>query len=172
MKSHNMTETVVFWRWTSPNNIALVTPTAVFHWSIEGTSEPTKTFDRHATLSESTQIINYQVSGDGKWCLLMGISQPTPGVIQGAMQLYSVEKRVSQTLQGHTGCFHTINVPGRADPAQVLCFEEKKPDSGPKLFVMEVLFICARYYLRVMPPLFPLTRRWAATKMRQVASSV
>ncbi|KAH8096034.1 hypothetical protein JL720_3378 [Aureococcus anophagefferens] len=137
MKSHNMTETVVFWRWTSPNNIALVTPTAVFHWSIEGTSEPVKVLDRHASLGEGTQVINYQVSPDEKWCLLMGISQ-AGGVIQGNMQLYSVEKKVSQTLQGHAGCFHSMAVPGRSDPAQVLIFEEKKADQPAKLFVMEV----------------------------------
>ncbi|KAH8049268.1 hypothetical protein JL720_15657 [Aureococcus anophagefferens] len=118
MKSHNMTETVVFWRWASPNNIALVTPTAVFHWSIEGTSEPVKVLDRHASLGEGTQVINYQVSPDEKWCLLMGISQAAGGVIQGNMQLYSVEKKVSQTLQGHAGCFHSMAVPGRSDPAQ------------------------------------------------------
>ena len=29
-------------------------------------------------------------------------------------------------------------VPGRADKAQVLCFQEKKPDQPAKLFVMEV----------------------------------
>ena len=29
MKSHQMPEAVVFWRWVSPNTIALVTPTAV-----------------------------------------------------------------------------------------------------------------------------------------------
>ena len=133
-----MSETVVFWRWTSPNNIALVTPTAVFHWSIEGTSEPVKVLDRHASLGEGTQVINYQVSPDEKWCLLMGISQAAGGVIQGNMQLYSVEKKVSQTLQGHAGCFHSMAVPGRSDPAQVLIFEEKKADQPAKLFVMEV----------------------------------
>jgi clathrin heavy chain len=96
-------------------------------------------FDRHATLSEGTQIINYQVSPDEKWCLLMGISQSAAGTIQGTMQLYSIEKGVSQTLQGHSGCFHVLkNVPGRADAAQVLCFQEKKPDMPAKLFVMEV----------------------------------
>ncbi|KAJ8601991.1 hypothetical protein CTAYLR_002731 [Chrysophaeum taylorii] len=140
MKSYNMSATCVFWRWTSPNNIALVTPTSVFHWSIEGTSEPVKVFDRHASLSEGTQIINYQVSPDEKWCLLMGISQGAGGVIQGTMQLFSIDKGVSQTLQGHTGCFHMITVPGRPAPstAQILCFEEKKPDSPAKIFVMEV----------------------------------
>jgi len=115
-----------------------VTPTSVFHWSIEGTSEPVKVFDRHASLAEGTQIISYQVSPDEKWCLLMGISQGAGGAIQGTMQLFSIDKGVSQTLQGHTGCFHTIKVPGRAEPAQVLCFEEKKPETPAKLFVMEV----------------------------------
>jgi len=138
MKSHNMTAGCVFWRWTSPNNIALVTPQSVFHWSIEGQTEPVKVFDRHPSLAEGTQIINYQVSPDEKWCLLMGIAQGAGGVIQGTMQLFSIEKGVSQTLNGHTGCFHTIAVPGRAEPAQVLCFEEKKPDTPAKLFVMEV----------------------------------
>ncbi|KAJ8613811.1 hypothetical protein CTAYLR_004926 [Chrysophaeum taylorii] len=139
VKSYAMTEPCVYWRWTSPSNIALVTPTGVFHWSIEGTSDPLKVFDRHPTLSEGTQIINYQVSPDEKWCLLIGISQGAGGVIVGTMQLFSVDKGVSQMLSGHTGCFHVLRkVPGRAGPAQVLCFEEKKPDAPAKLFVMEV----------------------------------
>ena len=55
MKSHTMTSQVVYWRWTSPTNIALVTPTSVFHWSVDvhsyepakakwSTSSPVKTF--------------------------------------------------------------------------------------------------------------------------------
>ena len=129
MKSHQMPEAVVFWRWVSPSTIALVTPTAVFHWSTEGSSAPSKVFDRHAQFGEGTQVINYQVSPDEKWCLLMGISQGGAGVIKGAMQLYSRDKSVSQTLQGHAGCFHTMSVPGRSDKAQVLCFQEKKKAS-------------------------------------------
>ena len=89
-------------------------------------------------LGEGTQVINYQVSPDEKWCLLMGISQGGAGVIKGAMQLYSRDKSVSQTLQGHAGCFHTMSVPGRSDKAQVLCFQEKKEGQPAKLFVMEV----------------------------------
>ena len=38
MKSHQMVEQVNFWRWVSPNTIAIVSPTSVYHWSIEGTS--------------------------------------------------------------------------------------------------------------------------------------
>lgn len=139
MKSYTMPTPVVFWRWISPNAIALITATSVFHWSIEGEAAPVKIFDRNAGLTEGTQIINYQVSNDGKWCLLVGISAgATPGVINGTMQLYSIEKAVSQMLQGHTGVFTVIKVPGREDPAQILAFEDKKPDQPPKLFVMEI----------------------------------
>mmetsp|Transcript_15803 Transcript_15803/g.20869 ORF Transcript_15803/g.20869 Transcript_15803/m.20869 type:complete len:1733 (+) Transcript_15803:212-5410(+) len=141
IKSHQMTETVVFWRWVNPNTIAMVTPTAVYHWGLEGDGAPSKMFDRHASLAAGSQIINYKVSFDGKWCLLIGISQGEGGSIQGTMQLYSVEKRVSQVLSGHTGTFAQIKVPGREDNdlAQVLCFTEKKADSPQfKLFVMEV----------------------------------
>ena len=61
MKSHNMPEVVTYWRWITPNAIALVTATAVYHWSIEGDAAPVKVFDRNPALGEGTQIINYQV---------------------------------------------------------------------------------------------------------------
>lgn len=78
------------------------------------------------------------MSGDAKWCLLMGIRAGSNQNIDGQMQLYSVDKRVSQVLPGHTGVFTTITPEGRADPAHVLCFEDKKPDQPAQLFVMEV----------------------------------
>lgn len=84
------------------------------------------------------QVISYKLSGDGKWALLVGISAGAGGVIEGRIHLYSIEKSRYQQLQGHAGCFATIKVPGRTDPAQVLIFEEKKPDQPAKLFVMEV----------------------------------
>jgi clathrin heavy chain len=142
MKSHAMTVPIQFWRWTSPNSIALVTAESVYHWSIEGDAVPVKIFDRNAAMMEGTQIINYQVSRDGKWCLLVGIYAGPPGpsgpTINGNMQLYSIEKQVSQMLQGHSGAFALVNVPGRSDPAQVLCFEQKKPDTPAQIFIMEV----------------------------------
>lgn len=36
MKSVQMPEPVVYWKWVSANTVALVTGTAVFHWSMEG----------------------------------------------------------------------------------------------------------------------------------------
>ena len=132
-----MPETVVFWRWVSPSTIALVTPTAVFHWSTEvlstlkGLRPPRSIRRRHASHQLSSQPGREVVPP-------MGISQGGAGVIKGAMQLYSRDKSVSQTLQGHAGCFHTMSVPGRSDKAQVLCFQEKKEGQPAKLFVMEV----------------------------------
>lgn len=36
MKSHTMTEDVIFWKWISVNTVALVTDACVYHWSMEG----------------------------------------------------------------------------------------------------------------------------------------
>lgn len=68
-----MTEDIMFWKWISVNTVALVTDTAVYHWSMEGDSQPTKVFDRHASLA-GCQIINYRTDQQQKWLLLIGIS--------------------------------------------------------------------------------------------------
>ncbi|GLD96364.1 hypothetical protein PINS_up005047 [Pythium insidiosum] len=138
MKSHLMTEPVVFWRWISVNTIALVTGSAVYHWSLDGDSAPVKMFDRHASLGAGTQIISYEASPDGKWLLLVGIAQGDGGRIVGNMQLYSVEKKVSQVLNGHAGAFASMKPPGRTDDAQVLVFAGTKGDTPQQLFIMEV----------------------------------
>jgi clathrin heavy chain len=141
LKSHTMPDPLVFWKWTSPSNLALVTGTAVYHWALEGPGAPSKMFDRHASLGPNTQIINYKVSPDNKWCVLGGISAGAGGAVNGNMQLYNVDKKLSQPLQGHAATFATIKVPGRDDPAQLIVFHEKKADGSqepPKLFIREV----------------------------------
>mmetsp|Transcript_32005 Transcript_32005/g.47250 ORF Transcript_32005/g.47250 Transcript_32005/m.47250 type:complete len:1732 (+) Transcript_32005:118-5313(+) len=142
VKSHTMPEPLVFWKWTSVGNLGLVTATAVYHWALEDANPPVKVFDRHQTLGPNSQIINYKVSPDGKWCVLGGISAGAGGSVNGNMQLYSLEKKVSQPLEGHAASFASIKIVGREDPAQVLVFHEKKaaspPGEPPKIFVMEV----------------------------------
>ena len=129
-----------FWRWINNEVLGLVTSTSVYHWSLSPSSsaEPEKIFDRHASLA-SSQIINYRATPDGKWLLLIGISpsQTTPGTVDGNMQLYSTEKKVSQPLQGHAGCFTQVSWQGDNN-RNILCFVEKKPGFGPKMFCMEV----------------------------------
>ncbi|RXN31522.1 clathrin heavy chain 1-like isoform X3 [Labeo rohita] len=73
VKAHTMTDEVLFWKWISVNTVALVTDTAVYHWSMEGDSQPIKMFDRHASLA-GCQIINYRTDEQQKWLLLIGIS--------------------------------------------------------------------------------------------------
>lgn len=45
----------MFWRWFDATTIALVTASAVFHWSMEGDSGPQKMFNRDAKL-EGCQV--------------------------------------------------------------------------------------------------------------------
>lgn len=126
----------LYWRWCTPELLAMVTGTAVFHWSSAGSSDPVKVFDRHANL-QPCQIISYRLSQDEKWCSLVGISQgAVPGTVDGAIQLYSVEKRVSQPITGHAACFSTITSDGLS--RQIFSFVERKPNQSPKLFCMEV----------------------------------
>ena len=73
MKAHTMAEDVLFWKWINVNTIAIVTETSVFHWPMEGDSQPQKMFDRHQSLS-GCQIINYRTDHRLQWLLLIGIT--------------------------------------------------------------------------------------------------
>lgn len=73
VKSHLMHDDVEFWKWISLKSLALVTSTAVYHWSMEGESQPVKVFDRHPSMN-GAQIINYRINSDEKWMVLVGIS--------------------------------------------------------------------------------------------------
>jgi clathrin heavy chain len=92
------------------------------------------------SFSASPQIIDYAASPDFKWLMVVGIKAGAAGgPAEGAMQLYSVEKKVSQPLASHAGCFHVSNrLPGRTDTAILFCFVEHKAGEKPKLMVIEV----------------------------------
>jgi len=140
LKSHTVPEPIVFWKWANASTLAMVSATSVYHYSLAGQDGPTKLFDRHATLGAS-QIINYKLSPDGQWCVLGGISAGQGGVVNGNMQLFNIERSLSQPLEGHAASFATIKIPGRDDPAQMLVFHEKKasnPAEPPKLFLKEI----------------------------------
>ena len=152
MKNHVMPEDVVFWKWITVNTIGLVTDTAVYHWSMEGDSQPVKVFDRHQSLVEA-QIINYRVNTDEKWMVLVGISAqvcllefpfsfsffatplltlfhcpPSPlfneqqGRVVGAIQLYSKERGVSQPIEGHAAAFADFKLDGGVSPSRLFAF--------------------------------------------------
>ncbi|CAD6192939.1 unnamed protein product [Caenorhabditis auriculariae] len=135
VKSHQNAEEIVFWKWINEKLIALVSETAVYHWSIEGDSTPVKVFDRHPSLAQS-QIINYRADADCKWLCLVGISAKDSRVV-GNMQLYSVERKVSQPIEGHAACFVRFKAEGNAHPSNLFCFSVKN-DAGGKLHIIEV----------------------------------
>uniref|UniRef100_A0A7M4DYS9 Clathrin heavy chain n=1 Tax=Crocodylus porosus TaxID=8502 RepID=A0A7M4DYS9_CROPO len=135
MKAHTMAEEVIFWKWISVNTVALVTETAVYHWSMEGESQPQKMFDRHASLA-GCQIINYRTDEHQKWLLLIGISAQQNRVV-GAMQLYSVDRKVSQPIEGHAAAFAEFKIEGNVKPSTLFCFAVRSP-AGGKLHIIEV----------------------------------
>ncbi|KAG5897796.1 hypothetical protein JTB14_011798 [Gonioctena quinquepunctata] len=135
MKAHTMNEDVIFWKWISPNTLALVTETAVYHWSMEGDSTPQKMFDRHSSLN-GCQIINYRTDPKQNWLLLVGISAQQSRVV-GAMQLYSVERKCSQPIEGHAASFATFKMDGNPEPSTLFCFAVRTLQGG-KLHIIEV----------------------------------
>ncbi|KPP72822.1 clathrin heavy chain 1-like [Scleropages formosus] len=135
MKAHTMSDDVTFWKWISLNTVALVTDNAVYHWSMEGDSQPVKVFDRHSSLA-GCQIINYRTDAKQKWLLLIGISAQQNRVV-GAMQLYSVDRKVSQPIEGHAASFAQFKMEGNAEESTLFCFAVRG-QAGGKLHIIEV----------------------------------
>ena len=134
VKSHTMHEDVVFWKWISPTTLGIVTNTAVYHWvayaptsapSTPTADAPVKVFDRHASLA-GNQIINYRVTPDDKWLVLIGISSNTTNPagfkVKGAMQLYSRERGVSQPIEGHAASFAQLRLDGASADTKLFAF--------------------------------------------------
>ncbi|KAL2539951.1 Clathrin heavy chain 1 [Abeliophyllum distichum] len=143
MKSHQMPEQVVFWKWITPKMLGLVTQSSVYHWSIEGDSEPVKMFDRTANLA-SNQIINYRCDPSEKWLVLIGIapgSPERPQLVKGNMQLFSVDQQRSQALEAHAASFASFRVPGNDKDSILISFASKTSNAGQttsKLHVIEL----------------------------------
>ena len=130
-----MDEDVVFWKWINVNTIALVTETTVYHWSMEDESKPKKIFDRHSSLA-NCQIINYRTDAKVQWLLLIGILAKDNRVA-GAMQLYSVQKNVSQPIEGHAAAFAQFKYENKTEESTLFCFAVRNTQGG-KLHIIEV----------------------------------
>ncbi|KAK3059449.1 hypothetical protein LTS18_010848, partial [Coniosporium uncinatum] len=137
LKSTTMNEDVVFWKWFSKTSLGLVTDTSVYHWNIfdPNAAQPQKMFDRNQNLA-GCQIINYRVSDDEQWMVVVGISQQQ-GRVVGAMQLYSKNRGISQPLEGHAAAFGTIRLEGAPADTKLFTFANRSA-TGAKLHVVEV----------------------------------
>lgn len=117
----------------------MVTDTAVYHWTIaDQTSPPQKVFDRHPTLA-GAQIINYRISADEKWMVLIGIAgnttNPSAFKVKGAMQLYSKERGVSQPIEGHAAAFAEVKLDGHQHPTKLFTFSVRTA-TGAKVSIV------------------------------------
>ncbi|XP_047999720.1 clathrin heavy chain isoform X3 [Leguminivora glycinivorella] len=92
-------------------------------------------FDWHSSLADC-QIINYRTDPKQQWLLLVSISAQQNRVV-GAMQLYSVERKCSQPIEGHAASFATFKAEGNAEPSTLFCFAVRTAQGG-KLHVIEV----------------------------------
>jgi len=135
IKSFSMQDDVIFWKWINEKMIAMVTETVVYHWSMEGDAQPVKMFERHSSLS-GCQIINYRTDAAANWLLLIGISAQQNRVV-GAMQLYSVERKVSQPIEGHTAAFVNFRMEGNQQDSNLFIFAVRGA-AGGKLHIIEV----------------------------------
>mmetsp|Transcript_77481 Transcript_77481/g.134401 ORF Transcript_77481/g.134401 Transcript_77481/m.134401 type:complete len:1720 (-) Transcript_77481:143-5302(-) len=135
-------ESIVFWKWLTPRMLALICEKDVYHWNLEvQNSTPEKIFTRSGKLAEAgTQVISYSANSQMSWCLLTAISTQDQGkTIDGNMQLYSVERKQQQLLEGHAGCFGNVAVTDTSGPAGLFTFTERKAGTlQTKLHVMDV----------------------------------
>ncbi|KAI9851696.1 MAG: hypothetical protein M1838_003034 [Thelocarpon superellum] len=137
LKSATMNEDVLFWKWFSEDSLGLVTDNSVYHWNVFDATQasPVKVFDRNSNL-QGCQIINYRVSDDNKWMVVVGISQQQ-GRVVGAMQLYSRDRGISQAIEGHAAAFGTIRLESAPADTKLFTFAVRTA-TGAKLHVVEV----------------------------------
>ena len=88
------------------------------------------------TFPQSCQIINYRVNENDKWMVLVGISQQQGRVI-GTMQLYSRDRNISQSIEGHASAFGTIHLEGAPSDTSVFTFAVRNA-VGAKLHIVEI----------------------------------
>lgn len=136
LKTTSMSDNVVFWKWVDETLLALVTETSVYHWSIGDDSAPVKVFDRHSNLN-GMQIINYRTDAAKKWLLLTGIKSENQRVV-GGMQLYSVERKVSQPIEGHAAGFGQLRCEGNKADSNLFAFAVRNAQGAGKLHIVEL----------------------------------
>jgi clathrin heavy chain len=136
LKSYNMPDPVVFWRWLTPTLMGIVTTKSVYHWEIEDLkAEPVKMYDRLKEL-EGHQIISYRADASLKWFCLVGLAQES-GRVVGWTQLYSADKNVAQPLRGQAATFAKYTPPGSNQELTLFCFAHRTAGES-KLIIREV----------------------------------
>lgn len=63
------------------------------------------------------------------------------------MQLYSVDRKVSQPIEGHAAAFAEFKIEGNAKPSTLFCFAVRSPAGGKVKSATVFLFCCSRTLL-------------------------
>lgn len=116
IKSLELNEHFMFWKWLNSTTIAYITTKAIYHWSIDPNSAPVKQCDVLAEDFHSrTKILNYDASKDGKFLFLQGIEKnPNTNKMEGILRLYSKEKQQYRPkMNGHGASFAYLNIDDR-----------------------------------------------------------
>ena len=113
-------------------------------------------FDRHSSLA-GCQIINYRTDKNSTWLLLIGISAEAHRV-KGNMQLYSVERKVSQPIEGHAAGFAQMKLAGNPEESTLFSFAVRGT-AGAKVscYVIIEVVLSSLLSLSLSPPLPPLS---------------
>ncbi len=88
-------------------------------------------FERHSSLA-GCQIINYRCDHSLQWLLLVGISAEANRV-KGNMQLYSVERKVSQPIEGHAAAFARVKLQGNQEESTLFSFAVRNATGAGKV---------------------------------------
>jgi len=72
----------------------------------------------------ASQIISYRVDHTEQWCCLIGIAKQEERIV-GYMQLYSIERKISQPIEGHAAAFSSFVVEGASKPSTLFCFASR-----------------------------------------------
>jgi clathrin heavy chain len=150
IKSYLLSEgDIVFWKWLSGRTLGIVTANAVYSWSIDAssTAPPAKVFDRHPALA-ACQVINLVAGVGERWLALVGIraDDTAPGGVLGKIQLYAVDRGVSQILDGYAAGFcdryridsqdvtgtHLFAFASKTKFHVVEVAQDRKPDGAPR----------------------------------------
>lgn len=88
------------------------------------------------------QIMAYDTDPSEKWCYLVGLYSNAPPAINAHMQLYNMERRQQQFLEGYAACFADMLVTDGA-PAGfknnlfIFC-EKKAAETQQRVHFMEI----------------------------------
>mmetsp|Transcript_21576 Transcript_21576/g.15774 ORF Transcript_21576/g.15774 Transcript_21576/m.15774 type:complete len:173 (+) Transcript_21576:474-992(+) len=84
--------------------------------------------------------MSYGVDASEKWCFIVGLYSNENKQVCSQMQLFQIERRQQQLLEGFAGCFADIPVTDNfAYKNNLFCFCEKKAnDPSQKIHFMEI----------------------------------